>query len=99
MMTVEAIVKLIPKPPALVPNKKTNMSTSGFENLSIAACLSDLFTLPSNLTKGYPAINVNKKSKNRNFTFVIHVIFQNIQQFHHLTENQNTLLLFSQTSQ
>lgn len=37
MMQVSAAVRLMPKPPALVHSRKTNLSESGLENLSIAA--------------------------------------------------------------
>jgi SNF2 family DNA or RNA helicase len=50
---VSAAVKLIPNPPALVQSKKTNLSESGLENLSIASCLIIPVILPSNLSYKY----------------------------------------------
>ena len=53
MMTVSAAVKLIPRPPALVHNRKTNLSESGLENLSMASCRRLPVILPSILSYRY----------------------------------------------
>ena len=53
MITVSAAVKLIPRPPALVHSKNTNLSESGLENLSIASCLKLPVIRPSILSYKY----------------------------------------------
>lgn len=53
MMQVSAAVRLMPKPPARVHRRKTNLSESGLENLSIAAWRRLPLTRPSILSYGY----------------------------------------------
>lgn len=53
IIQVSAAVRLIPKPPALVQSRKTNLSESGLENLSIAAWRRLPLTLPSMRSYGY----------------------------------------------
>ena len=50
MITVSALVRLIPRPPALVDSRKTNESVSGELKLSIKVYLSLRLVLPYNMT-------------------------------------------------
>lgn len=50
MMTVSAVARFIPKPPALVDSRKQNLEEVFALNLSIRICLSAPATVPSILS-------------------------------------------------
>lgn len=62
-MQVSAAVRLMPRPPARVHRRKTNLSESGLENLSIAAWRRLPLTRPSILSYGYlEKVSVSKEA-------------------------------------
>jgi hypothetical protein len=61
MITVSAVAKLMPKPPARVDNKKQNFVELGALNRSIRTCRSAPLILPSILS--YPHFWKEKRKK------------------------------------
>lgn len=87
-MQVSAAVKLMPRPPALVHSRNTNLSESGLENLSIAAWRRLPLTLPSILSYGYLKIKKKNQIKKKG-----HHLDQYFNLFYLLKTNSSTILL------
>ena len=69
MMTVSAVARLMPWPPARVLSRKQKISDSGLLKLSIRICRSIAEVLPSSLTCGRS--EPSRKSSNKSKTRVI----------------------------
>src|SRR6267154_6741226 len=96
-MTMSAVVKLIPRPPARVVNRKMNFSLPGLLYSSIASIRLLCAVLPS--IRQYSAQRTRSQLSTRRF-WTLHteapeqaIVFKDVQHSAHLTEDQHTRAL------